>query len=286
MPAAQVLLRVAETVCGPQARHVVFDALVADLDREWRDTRGVGRIALVFTGALAYLRSIFLCIDVTHAMAVMPRVTWSVVLLLFGLAGAAIALQPLQYSWVGIGVRFLWLPSPPNLFLLPKAIAHTLAFAVLPAMLIATCAGWSWRRRLGAVGAAIVVFVTVDGHATIPEVIAATQSSAVWHSLDASNELGRKRDELLALLAFAAIGTGLGRAANARKLHPRGAALVGWWLFAWVTYRALEYCGDFLLAMLGLSPDWQEWVAPTMFVALAAALVTLAASTPRAAPQS
>ena len=78
MPAAQVLLRVAETVCGPQARHVVFDALVADLDREWRDTRGVGRIALVFTGALAYLRSIFLCIDVTHAMAVMPRVTWSV----------------------------------------------------------------------------------------------------------------------------------------------------------------------------------------------------------------
>ena len=314
------LLRLAEIVCGPQARHTVFEPLIADLDREWRDAGNGARLRLALAGGLAFVRSLLSCVDATHAMASAPVTMWWAVLLLFGFGGAAIALQPLHYTWIGVGIRFLWLPAPPNLFLLPNAVAHTLAFALLPAMLIATCAGWSRRRRIAATGAAIAVVVIIDGwiaplaawhgrspamvrlserlqrsradnigaYATIPEVIAATRSLDSRRSREAWAELRRKGDVLVMLLAFAGVGTALGRARAAARSRPRVAVLVGWWLFAWVAYRALGYWGDFLLAMIGLPPAWQDWVAPTIFIALSAAAIAAAARTapPRAAGEA
>jgi hypothetical protein len=310
MPATHLLLRLAETVCGPHARHVVFDPLVADLDREWRDTRGAARLVVGFRGALGYLRSIVSCIDLTHAMAVMPRVTWLVVLLVFGLAGAAIALQPLHYIWIGAGIRFLWLPAPANLLQVPSAFAHTLGFAMLPAMLMATAAGWSVRRRAAAVVFAVAVLVIVDGwiaplaawhgrppaivklherwqrsrtdeigtYTTTAEVIAAAVQRDNPGRARAHDALRRKRDLLAMLLALSAIGVALGRARAAASSRPRVTTLVVWWLFAWIAYRAVGYWGDFLLAMIGLSPAWQQWVAPMIFITLSGAAIALASA--------
>ena len=312
------LLAFAEVCCGPRARTQVFEALLADCQREWSDTRGMQRAQIAVGTAWAFTISLLRCAQPAHAFAAAPTASFATMLLAFGAAGTFIALQPFSYRWRGAGLVFSWYrpygPTPELFYFLPYALATTLGFALLPVALSATAAGWSWRKRFGGVFIALTLIVITDGwiapaamyernrplierlpephrglavreYAPLPEVIVLTRSASPELARAARLGLLDKVQMLTAALAFALLGTAIGTARRRARVKTGVFALAGWWLGAWLLYNALEHWSWIAALLLSLSRDWRPWIAPLLFGVLSGVLLLvsgLKAPRPRA----
>jgi hypothetical protein len=302
---AERLLAIAELLCGPEARRRVFEPLVADWAREYTDTRALSRTRAVVSGAAAFCWSLLGCANPTWLIAAAPWPGSLAILLAFAAAGAALALQPLQYMWIGAGVRFVWLTPPEGLaYFLPKYLAYMTAFALLPAVLLATAAGWRWRRLLAGVSLTLMAMIVIDGwvapaamrardgflgesgraissvrelrlYANTPEVVALASGSDRQLAATARQELRNTTQMMAISLSSALLGFALGRTRFIVFRRPSMRVLAACWLVGWMIHQVVDYWGQYLVALLGL-PGAALWVGPVVFAVAAGAVMLVA----------
>jgi hypothetical protein len=295
---AQRLLAIAELVCGPEARRRVFEPLVADWQREWTDARSLTRARATVSGAAAFCWSLIKCANPASMVSITPCLGFVTFLLVFAAAGAALALQPVQYTWIGAGVRPLWLAPPDGLaYFVPQALAYMAAFALLPAILLATAAGWHARRLLAGVSLTLMAMIVVDGwvapaamrardgyideggqeissardvrlYANTAEVLALAHGSDRPLAATAQQELRNKSQVITMGLAFALFGFALGRTRSSIFRSPSLLGLAACWLVAGTTHQVLNYWGQYIVVLLGL-PATAHWFGPTVFASVA-----------------
>jgi MFS family permease len=291
---AEHLLKIAELLCGPEARRQVFEPLVADWAREYTDTRALSRTRAFFSGAVAFCWSLLRCVNPTCLVAAAPWSGYLAFLMVFAAAGAALALQPLQYTWIGAGVRFLWVTPPEGLaYFVPKALAYMAAFALLPVVLLATAAGWRWLRLLAGVSVTLVAIFLVEGwlapaamrtrdgrlgksaqeissllevrlYANTAEVFVLASSSDRRLAAAAKHELLLKAQGIALSVSFALLGFALGRARFGPLRNPSMLVLAACWFGEWLTHQVVDYWGQYLVALLWLAAT-APWFGPVVF---------------------
>ena len=297
MRLSERLLAASELLCGPDARLRVFEPLVADWQREWHETSGLARIHCATAGLLAFNATLARLVQPSYTFSARPALAFAATMVLFATLGSFLALQPLTYSWLGAGVRFRWVSPPPHIgYFIPHALAITSAFALLPAMLLATVGSWSAARRVAAVVIVLAVMLVLEGwvapaamytrnrdfierlpepfhassvraYANTAEVLRLARDEDQDIARDARAELQRKVELVAMAFAFALLGTAIGRA---RASVGAGVlAVTLWWGVAWTLYQALHYWSQYLVIMLSLPGAWAPWVTPATCVGIA-----------------
>jgi hypothetical protein len=300
------LLALAERCCGPHVRAQVFEALLADCQREWIETRGMKRAQIAAGGAWAFTIALLRCAQPAHAFAAAPTASFLITLTAFGIAGTVVRMQPFNYRWLGAGLDLSWHvpygPFPDVTHFVPYALATTLGFALLPVMMAATAAGWRWRKRLCGLCAALVVIVVTDGwlaprvlyersrpwierlpephralavreYAPLSEVVVLAQGENPELAHAARLGLRDKLQMLAGAFAFALMGAAIGSARRRAGVKLGVSTLTGWWLGAWLLYNALEHWSQIAVILLSLARDWRPWIAPLFFAVLSGLLL-------------
>jgi hypothetical protein len=240
------------------------------------------------------------CLEPSHTFSRRPAAAFVATTAWFGSMGAFLALQPLTYIWLGAGVQFRWVDPPSEIgYFVPHALAITLAFALLPALLLATLGGWSLVRRGAGFLVVLTVILALEGwvapaamyaknrdfierlpepfrassvrqYADTADVIRLTQHDDAGVRREAWAELQRETEIVVMAIAFALLGAAVGRARA--NVGAGIAAVTLWWLAAWILYQALHYWSQFLV-VLSLPGAWTPWVTPSTCIGIALAAI-------------
>jgi hypothetical protein len=312
MDSPKHLIQLSRLFCGRDAQVRIFEPLIADLHYEWSHASGARRLFVGARGGWAFVASVVRCLHLANVFAEKPRAACAALVLLFGLLGAALTIQPLNYRWRGPGLAFDWyvpwgaaglLP-----YFLPYALATTIGLALLPAMILATVAGWSVRRRVTVMASVMLVAVVLEGwvapaamyarnrdfierlpephrglvvrqYASTSEVIATLSHPDETLARAAALAIQDKAEMLVMALSFAFLGIALGRARASRRARVGMLALVSWWLIAWFLYDALHHWSEIALILLSIPRHLHPWFAATIFGLLSVtALIATVAS--------
>lgn len=143
-------LRVAAICCGAERRLSVFEPLVADWQRQWRESRGLRCAWVMASGVAAFVRSLVACFDAIQLAHSKPTMAPVLTLVVFTFAAVAVQSLPFHYTWR----PWQWseleiLPLPPDfdgLWLVPRYVGVAVMVAVLPVAMLASASRWPWRK--------------------------------------------------------------------------------------------------------------------------------------------
>jgi hypothetical protein len=190
------------------------------------------------------------------------------------------------------------------MYFVPHAFASTVAFALMPLMMLSVAAAWSVRRCAAAVFLTLSLIVVIDGwmapaamyarsrdfierlpepyraaatrqYAPLTEVIGLAIGSDSSLASAARLDLRDKAEMLAMAVSIAVLGAAVGAARRHSHAQPTLLTLTTWWLAIWVLYDALRYWSQYAVAMLSLSHSWQPWLTPVFFAALGVTAVRL-----------
>jgi hypothetical protein len=298
------LLRLADLACGAHARATVFEPLVADWQRQLRDSRSqAARAWIAVSGGAAFARSLGRCANLSAMAQQMPRSSYGLILGVFSMLTVFHFLQPIQILWRRAMWQqpeflFIWVDRPfTMLWYVPGALAAGVGFAILPATLLAFSAGWRLRRVVSAAMLACVAVVVLDGWvqptfgrfqhdrwlaglnrpAPQPGVRNATQLQLIVLAAgrnpeiaaDARARLTAQASQVLTAISLAALGAAIGRARRASGRTVRLRALAGWWLLAWTAFALLRYWSNYPTTFPPVNRVLVTWSAPVVFFGLA-----------------
>ena len=260
------------------------------------------RLTVTASGSWAFARSLLACTDVTWVLRRHQAVAFLGLLAMFAGASTLLVFQPLNYRWMGFGVELYWLtPLERRWYLIPAAFGVLTSVALLPALLLATAADWSVRRRTAAIVLTLIVIAIANGwiapagrlardhgigalprdelrmdklrvYGTTADVMAAfwsqdrERSQAAWGALRDLADLVRRA------LAFALLGIALGAWARHRATI---AGAVTAWAVAWVAYDAARHWDVYFMILVSLPRTFALWVADTLFIVTALLLLAL-----------
>jgi hypothetical protein len=255
------------------------------------------------SGATAFGWSLLRCVDPLGLVSRRPGSGFAVILLAFAVAGAVFALQPLQYTWIGAGIRFIWVTPPDGIaYFLPNALALMAGLALLPTILLATAAGWGRLRLLAVMTVTLAAMILVEGwaapaamrardrrageqlqemssgrdvrlYADTAKVVALAYGSDRQLAPVARQELRNLAHVIAMSVSFALVGFALGRTRWQAFRNPGVLLLAACWFVGWTTYQALGYWGQYLVVLLGLPGATGSWVGPLVFTLTACAVI-------------
>ena len=304
------LLWLAERLCGAETRRNVFEPLVADWQREYRDARAArARARILVRGGVAFLVALAICVNPFRGANGAParHFLWTV----FGFALAATLLQlgPFQvFIWQHL--TFRW----DLLLLSPQYFATGVALALLPGAMLAAQRLTAPRLVITVTAALAAAFVARDVVAPRSEQwlqdlrrqelvgslrvsvqinwerrwLQAWFADIVRRDVDKTRlraqlaRIERHQQAAFAVMAaaFALLGLAVGRARNAA---PRIGAAAAWWFSVWIGYQLLQFQADRLRIVLPTPVEVAIWLPPltVLIVGLTALVAAGGPESPR-----
>lgn len=280
----QRLLAIAGALCGDRARRTVFDPLVADWEREWRDAGGSHqRLTILLKGACAYAWSLLRCFSLSHIVASTPSVGFSLTIVVFAAAAVLVHARFISYGWNSAhwdfnSLKLVWFPwgDMEFVWLVPRWFASGLVIAVLPAALLAAAAGWRARRIVLACTLAATMAIAINlWIAPASEQVrrdrryaAAGHRAPVWPR-DVGAELASQAAVALTFAGLGLLGGTLGRVRAASRIPTRLRSVALWWAFAWLSYSVLGYWSGELRRATGVRIALSLWLPPLVLLIVA-----------------
>lgn len=163
------LLRVAERLCGAEARDRVFEPLLADWQHEWGEARTpFSRVRVTTAGGAAYLWSVARCLTLESSLRVPSPIGIATLVTFFVLAAVVLQLQPLHYvwrHWAWDDPVWLWAPPASRrlLLVLPRNLRLGVMMAMVPAGLVVGWLGWRGRRLVAVAATGGLLVLVLDG---------------------------------------------------------------------------------------------------------------------------
>jgi hypothetical protein len=154
-------LAIAEWLCGARARRDVFEPLIADWEREWRDASHstLARTRIITSGSTALVIALITCL-VTRGMAMTRTALIKGVLTL---AISSVAVLALQVALVSQQLPDSWILELRVWMALPRVLTVMIPLAILPTMMLWRGVAPSSRAAIITITGASVLTVFVAG---------------------------------------------------------------------------------------------------------------------------
>lgn len=279
-------LRVAEICCGAERRRSVFEPLIADWLRQWRESRGLRRAWVMASGVAAFVRSLVACFDAIQLAHSKPTMAPVLTLVVFTFAAVAVQSLPFHYTWrpwQWSEVEYGWMPADfDGLWLVPRYVGVAVVVAVLPAAMLASASRWPWRKWItGAIVSATLLLTVNLWLAPRSELIrierryASVEHAAPRISRDMTSELRTQARTLAAMTGLVLLGTAAGRARAIAHASLSINALGVWWIFGWMALALLSFWSVQLRIVLGTRAALLLWLPQLTLVFVGAAALWL-----------